>query len=196
MRANLYSAFLAAGVMACAVGANAQVSISQDGRPERMAAIKHNSGLNNTDMKTLQQIYLCNAFEIKASEIALNRGQSAWAKQYAKEMVHEMTMAQNELKLLASDKSISLNNNLPRELVNALSRLRYVSSASFDSEYRAAMMSSHAQSSLTLQNAIKNGRDEMVRSYAIKMLPTVKDHYAMAQIRKTMMGATKSDTGV
>jgi putative membrane protein len=182
--------------MATAVTASAQVAISQDGRPEKMAAIKHNKGLNNTDMKMFQAIYWGNAFEIKASEIAVNRGQSAWAKQYAKEMVHEHTMAQNELKLLAQDKGVSLNNNMPRELVNALNRLRNASSSSFDSQYRAAIMSSHAQASTTLQKAIKFGHDEEVRSYAIKMLPAVKDHYAMAQIRKTMMGATKSHDGV
>ena len=159
MRANVISALAAAAVMAGAVTANAQVAISQDGRPEKMAAIKHMNGLNNTDMKMFQAIYWGNAFEIKASEIAMNRGQSSWTKEYSKEMVHEHTMAQNELKLLAMDKGVSLNNNLPKDLVSALNRLRNASSSSFDAQYRAAIMSSHAQASNVLKKAIKSGHD-------------------------------------
>lgn len=187
---------MVAGVLAGAVTANAQVAISQDGRPEKMAAIKHLTGLNNSDMKMLQTIYWGNAFEIKISEIAVNRAQSIWAKEYAKEMIHEHTMAQNEVKLLAADKGVSLNNNLPRDLVSALNKLQNASAASFDNLYRAAAMSSHSQASEVLKKAIKFGHDEQVRSLAIKLLPAVKDHYALAQIRQTMMGATKSRTGV
>jgi putative membrane protein len=196
MRAKLFSALMVAGVMAGAVAANAQVAISQDGRPEKMAAIKLVKGLNNSDMKMLQTIYWGNAFEIKISEIAVNRAQSMWAKEYAKEMIQEHTMAQNEVKMLAQDKGVSLNNNLPRDLVNVLSRLQNASSSSFDNMYRAAAMSSHSQASAVLTRAIKFGHDEQVRGLAIKMLPAVKDHYALAQIRQTMMGMTKTKTGV
>jgi putative membrane protein len=193
MNAKLFTAVMAVSVVAAA---QAQVAISQDGRPEKMAAIKHLSGLNNADVKMLQNIYWGNAFEIKISEVAMNRATTPWGQQYAKEMVHEHTMAQNELKLLAMDKGISLNNNLPRDMMNKIARLRKTSSANFDSTYRATAMAAHAQASNVLKQAIKYGHDEMVRSYAIKMLPPVKDHYAMAQTRQTMMGMTKTRTGV
>jgi putative membrane protein len=197
MKGKLYTAIAITAMCGAVVSANAQnVSISQDGRPERMAAIRLVKGLNNADFKMLQDIYWGNAFEIRAGEIAMARGNSAWCKEYAKEMVHEHTMAQNELKLLAQDKGVTLGNNLPKPMIHALARLRSVSSGSFDAQYRASQMAAHAQASTLLKRCIKFGHDDDVRGFAVKMLPGVKDHYALAQIRRTMMGSTKTRNGV
>jgi putative membrane protein len=197
MKGKLFTALATIALGATFVTASAQnVAISQDGRPERMAAIRHNKGLNSADFKMLQEMYWGNAFEIKAGEIAVRRGQSSWAKEFGKEMVHEHTMAQNELKLIAADKGVRLSNNIPADLQNALRRLQNAPSSSFDNVYRASQMAAHSQASTVLQRAIKFGRDEDVRGFAIKMLPPTKDHYALAQIRQTMMGATKTRNGV
>ena len=194
MKATMMGAVAALAVVAAS--SSAQVSISQDGRPERMASIKLVMGLNKADHKMVQTLYYGNAFEIMASQIAENRAQSEWGKQYAKEMVIEHTMAQNELKMLAGDKGLTLNNDLPWAMQRRLSALRNTPMSNFDAKYKAVIMSSHAQASIILQQAIKWGHDEQVRNLAIKILPAVKMHYALASVGKTMMGATKADHGM
>jgi putative membrane protein len=183
--------------MSALVGvASAQQVISQDGRPEKMNYIAHKTGISAADHKTLQTIYLGNAFEIKASEIARRRGRSQFTREFAKEMIHEHTNAQNELKLLARAKNVWLSNDLPKDMQAMLRKLNTVSASNFDSTYRKIQLSAHSAASMALQAEIKRGHDEMVRSYAIKLLPSVKDHYTMAKIQKTMMGATATKEAI
>jgi putative membrane protein len=197
MRAKFFTAFVAAAFVGSAVVADAQaVTISRDGRPERMAAIRHFVGLNAVDLRSLQNIYFGNAFEVRAGEIAARRGQSEWARQYGRDMVREHTMAQNELRLLGLDLGVEFDNNLPANMVRDLNRLNTAPAAAFDNVFRSLMMSSHAQASNTLQHAIKHGHNEDVRSLWIKMLPSVKDHYALAQTRQTVVGSLKPTRGV
>jgi putative membrane protein len=197
MRGKLTAAF---AVVATAVSISAMAqsvgSFSQDGRPERMPGIHFNKGLNGADFKMLQDIYWGNSFEIHASEIAQNRAQSPWAKEFAKEMIHEHTMAQNELKLLANNKVARLGNNLPSSMQNELRRLRNIPSYAFDAEFRRSQLSAHAMASQILKRTIRYGHDQDVRGLAVKFLPPVKDHYALAQIRRTMMGPTRVTNGV
>jgi putative membrane protein len=196
MNCKLMTAFVTAALCGAVVCANAQnVSISRDGRPEKMAAIRLVKGLNSADTQMLQEIYWGNAFEIRSSEIAQSRGHSAWCQEFAKEMIHEHTMAQNEIKLLAMDKGVALSNDMPRSMVNKLNYLKNVSSGSFDEAYRQVQLASHGDASLTLQHAIKRGHDEEVRGLAVKLLPPTKTHYALAKVEKTMMGATKASHG-
>ncbi|HEY0868655.1 MAG TPA: DUF4142 domain-containing protein, partial [Fimbriimonas sp.] len=92
----------------------AQDQVSAGGRPLRMTQIPPQKlGLNSVDAQALRDIAIANMFEIKTSEIAMKRGGSAWTRQYAKEMVHEHTQAQNEVKLMARQKGISLPDRLP-----------------------------------------------------------------------------------
>lgn len=170
--------------------ANAQQMISQDGRPERMSAIWHSNGISALDKKSLQTLYYGNAFEIKTSEIARRRGQSMWTKEFAKEMIHEHTAAQNELKMLAEKKGVMLSNDLPKDMQKKLTTLSSVPASKFDAKYKAIQMAAHSGASMALQTEIKTGHDEMVRSFAIKLLPAVKDHYSMIMMKKTMMGST------
>ena len=161
-----------------------------------MAAIRLVKGLNSMDMKMLQDIYWGNAAEIRMGQIAASRGNSEWARQFGKEMVEEHTMAQNEIKLLANQKGMSLDNNLPKPMLTAIRRLDNISSGSFDEQFRSAQLAAHAEASNVLQRAIKFGHDQDVRGLAVKMLPGVKMHYSLAKTHQTMMGATAAKHGV
>ena len=147
------------------------------------------------DSAMLQDIYFGNAFEIRAGQIAQNRGKSAWTTEFGKEMVQEHTFAQNEVKQLAQERNVSLDNDLPGEMLQSLRHLQNVPSASFDAAFKEAILSSHAQASNILKHAIKFGHDEEVRGLAVKLEPSVIHHYSLAMSGKTMMGPTMATGG-
>jgi putative membrane protein len=189
MRAKLMTGLFATVLLGGTMFANAQtVAISQDGRPERMAAIRHMYGLNNIDMETVQRLHWANAFEIRAGEIAMRRGQSQWARDYARDMVRDHTMGQNEVRLLALDKGMELNQNLPASMMRDLERLNNVRANQFDQTYRNLMMQSHRSVSNLLERGIRHGHDEEVRSLSVKLLPRVREHHALAHVQRTVTG--------
>jgi putative membrane protein len=169
--------------------AQSNVRISADGRPERL--FRTVSGLNMHDKMALHDAAVSNMMEIKTSELALRYGQSAWTKQFAKEMVMEHQAAMNELKLLANEKGQSLPQELPMKHRLQLDRLAAMRGGNFDRAYREIQLAGHSETSTKFQSHMKAGRDQDVRSYIVKMLPAVKMHYRMALMKKTMMGATK-----
>ena len=48
--------------------------------------------------------------------------------------------------------------------------------------------------SSTYDREIKTGYDSAVRNFAIKILPAIRMHLKLANLRKTMMGETKIQT--
>lgn len=177
------------------VGAQS-VQISQDGRPERMARISHAKGLNQMDHSFFNKMAAGNNFEIITSQIAAERASTAWARDFAKEMVQEHKGAQNELQLVADKKGVEAKGNLDTKMMKDVARLKRLRGAAFDNAYRAIQLAAHAQASNLLKKQIASGRDEDVRSYAVKMLPAVVMHWKMAQTRTTMTGTNKMGHGM
>jgi putative membrane protein len=193
MNKKIFTTALAATAMLSVVPAFAQqnVRFSYDGRPERM--FRTVKGLNMHDSMGIKDAAVSNMLEIKTSELALNRGQSTWVRQYAKEMIADHKAAHEELRLIANRKGVDLPGALPaskQKMVNQLARLR---GAAFDRKYREIQLMGHRETSAKFQEHIRGGRDEDVKSYLVKTLPAVKMHYRMAQIRRTMTGPTKME---
>jgi len=188
MKTTLLIAGLAISLSSLAPAQN--VRISQDGRPENMARIPPKAGINAQDRKFMNFACHSNAFEIMSSELALQRAQSEWARNFARDMIREHTMAQNELKMLAREKGVQLDQTLPKKMQAELDRLSRLSGAEFDRAYRDIQLKAHQETALMMERQIKNGRDSMIRNYAVKSLPAVKKHREMAMQRTTMMGHT------
>jgi len=184
---------LASSLMACVIGlACAQDQVSAGGRPLRMTQIPpQKMGLNATDMMALRNIAIANMFEIKSSQLALSRGGSAWTREFGKEMIHEHTGAQNELRSLASSKGVGLPSGLPAAQRAMLSRLAGLHGSAFDSMYRQAQLKGHVQTEMKLRTAMARGHDADVRGFEVKLLPAVVMHKRMAILKQTMMGPTK-----
>jgi len=194
MKINNFAAAACSVAMLAMAGASVaqqNVRFSYDGRPERL--FRPVNGLNRHDMMGVRDAAISNLLEIKTSELALNRARSAWARQYAREMIQEHTVAHNELKLIANRKGVSLPQTLPAAKRAQLARLSNLSGSAFDREYRAIQISGHRETSAKFQAHIKGGRDQDVKSYLVKSLPAVKMHLRMAQMQRTMTGPTKME---
>lgn len=196
MKSKFNGVILAAMFVASAVPAFAQenVQISRDGRPERL--FRPISGINASDKMFLMNASIANIFEIKTSELAASRSRSPFVQEFAKEMIHEHTGAQNELKMVADKKGYKLPQDLPGKLKMAYAKLSNLRGAAFDREYQKWQKAGHEDASMKFKSEIRKGHDQDVKGYAVKTLPAVKMHYAMLLEKKTMMGVNKMDHGM
>lgn len=196
MKSKFNGVILAAMFVASAVPALAQenVQISRDGRPERM--FRPVSGINSADKMFLMNASIANIFEIRTSELATKKSNNSFVQEFAKEMIHEHTNAQNELKLVADKKGYRLPQNLPAKLQMAYAKLSRLSGSAFDREYQKWQKAGHEDTSMKFKSEIRKGHDQDVKGYAVKTLPAVKMHYTMLLTKKTMMGMNKMDHGM
>jgi putative membrane protein len=185
---------VAAMSMTITAFAQQSVRISQDGRPERL--FRPVSGLNMRDMQFVKDAAAANNFEILTSKLAIERSGNTFVQEFAKEMVHEHQSSQNELRLIAMRKGVSLPSRLPANLQSAYNRLARLNGAAFDRAYQMWQKQGHEGASLKFKAEIRNGRDQDIKAYAVKTLPAVTMHYKMLLAKRTMMGATKMDHGM
>lgn len=174
--------------------AQQNVRISQDGRPERI--FRPVSGLNMRDMQFVKDAAAANNFEILTSKLAIDKSGNAFIQEFAKEMVQEHQSSQNELRLIADKKGVSLPSDMPKALQIAYNRLARLNGSAFDAAYQSWQKQGHEAASTKFKAEIRNGNDQDVKAYAVKTLPAVTMHYKMLLAKRTMMGATKMDHGM
>lgn len=197
MKREFIGAVAAAIAFASIVPAVAQqrnVRFSQDGRPERL--FRTVTGLNDADRKFIADASAANLTEIKTSEIALRKSNNSFVKEFAQEMIHEHTLAQEELKQVAARKGASVPQDLPAKNRAALMKLERLNGAAFDSTYQKIQKDGHAETSMKFKSEIRRGHDQDILSYATKMLPAVTMHYKMMITKQTMMGDHKMNHGM
>lgn len=176
--------FLVLAAASMAVVASAQVQISNDGRPSKIAAPK--MGLNARDKASIKESAAANIFEIKTSEIARKRGFNMWTKMFAKDMIIDHSASFEELKLIAKKKGMMVSKTLPPMQAAIVRKLETCPRSQFDAMYRTVQLNAHRMTADMMAKGIKYGQDSDVKGYLTKTLPVVKAHLKMAEMKKTM----------
>ena len=194
MKLRTYTTLALAAVAMATVPAFAQnVHISQNGLPEKI--FRPIMGLNSNDVDFLRQAAIINMFEIQSSQIAREKSSDPFVSEFAKEMIIDHQASMEELKEIAANKGVNLPTDLPRDLKFKLMHLENQSGTTFDMAYQNVQRSGHAAASPKFKSEIENGKDQDVKGYAVKTLPTVLMHYRMMLNQQTEMGVTKMDHG-
>jgi putative membrane protein len=153
------------------------------------------NGLDNADITFLKNAAAANIFEISSARLAAQKSQDPFVLEFAKEMIADHMSSLEEVKQIADKKGVSLPQNLPWSLQHAMDHLMNQSGATFDAAYENAQRYGHEDASRLFKSEIENGRDEDVKAYAVKTLPTVTMHYKMMLTHTTEMGPTQMKGG-
>jgi putative membrane protein len=189
MKQSLSTKIMAVAILAsCVAMAMPQtVQIAKDGRAEDMTKIPPRIGMNQTDLRFMQQAAQGHMFEIQVAQLAIARAQNTWAREFARDLEREHSLGYEELKLLAKDKNVRLPEGISPEQRNHLRRLEGLRGAQFDRAFRQIQTTAHRQSKNTYEFAIKHGSDSMVRGYAVKYLPAINHHQMLMAQNRTML---------
>ena len=125
--------------------------------------------------------------EVELGRLALRQATSKEVKQFAERMIADHSKAGEELKQLAQQKKVMLPqevNPTHQEIMGKLSKLK---GAEFDREYVKAMIEDHEKDVTAFESVTKGAVDADVKAYAMKTLPTLKEHLQMIRDIATKM---------
>ena len=153
------------------------------------------STLSSTDRDFMTKAAVGGMAEIQLGELAQKNGASDAVRQFGARMAQEHGKAGEEIKQLAGAKGVQLPTGLDRKHTKDMQRLQKLSGAEFDREYMKHMVDDHKKDVSEFQKQATSGRDEQIKSYAAKTLPTLQDHLKMAQTVSDQVSAATTGKG-
>jgi putative membrane protein len=128
--------------------------------------------------------------EVKLGKLGVEKGQSDDVKKFAQRMVEDHGKANKELMALANQKGWTVPTQLlpkHQEMVDKLSR---ATGRDFDKAFWKAMADSHEEAVALFEAHDKLAKDQQLRSFIEKTLPTIKEHFQMAKQHASERGGT------
>jgi putative membrane protein len=96
-------------------------------------------------------------------------------------MIVDHSKGRQELMDIAKDMKLGVAAGLSREYRALLARLFKADGADFDRAYMNHMVEDHEKDVAEFEHYAKHGRDERLREFARKTLPTLREHLKMAR---------------
>jgi putative membrane protein len=126
--------------------------------------------------------------EVNLGRLAAKRASDADVKEFAKMMVKDHTKANKELIDLANRKRFKVAKTMDDDHKKMFDKLANLSGAEFDREYMTGMVKGHELMVKIFEKQSKSGKDEELKGWAEKTLPTLKEHLKMAKETKEKVG--------
>jgi len=134
-----------------------------------------------TDHKFVEDTAMGNMAEVKLGELAKQKGSTTEVKNFGQRMIDDHTKANDSLKQLAVQKSITFPGDVSATDKATYDRLSKLSGRAFDRAYLDEMVKGHEKVAASLRHEESVGKDPDVKSWASKTLPTVEEHLKMAR---------------
>jgi putative membrane protein len=125
--------------------------------------------------------------EIQAGQLAENQGMAKDVKDYGAMMVKDHTAAADKLKMIASNKNITLPASLSPDASKEVTDLQKKQGKDFDKAYIDQMISDHKKVISAFEKESKNGSDADIRGFADSTLHVLRHHLDEAEKCHKMM---------
>jgi putative membrane protein len=130
--------------------------------------------------------------EVNMGKLAAKSGSDQAVKEFARMMVKDHTKANKELASLADKKGFKVAKAMDDDHKKDFDKLSKLSGADFDGKYMEGQVKGHELMVAIFEKQSKGGKDEDVKAWAEKTLPTVKMHLKMAkEAHKKVKGSDK-----
>lgn len=143
------------------------------------------------DRKFVEEAAQGGMAEVEHGKLAAQRASNPQVKQYAERMVQDHGKANDELKTIAGARGITPPTTVERKHHRGMEKLGKLSGADFDREYMKQMVDDHKKTVSLFEKQAKSGKDGDLKSFAIKTLPTLKEHLTLAQSTYDAVKASK-----
>jgi putative membrane protein len=149
-------------------------------------------GLAKADQKMLTDLAMANMAEIETAKMALQKTQSDRVKSFAQQMVDEHTKGLDEVRKVASARSVTLPNELDAKHKALATKLEKLSGDKFDRSYmEQAGVQSHKEAQQLVAKVETSAKDDELKSLATRLKPTIHQHLNNAeQLNAAVQGGT------
>jgi len=127
--------------------------------------------------------------EVALGRLAMQRTRSREVRRFAQDMVNGHRMANHELMRLANQRGFSVPNRMDMAHTETLRWLSSLSGDRFDRAYMKEMVRDHDRTVAMFERYAQDGTDRELRAFAIRTLPTLRDHQQMAHSVADDVGA-------
>lgn len=114
--------------------------------------------------------------EVQLGQLAQDQAQNQRVKDFGAMMVRDHGKANDELKSLASTKSVTLSDSLMPEHKHHITELRNKKGAGFDKAYMTMMVRDHQKDIQEFEKASNNLSDGEVKAFSTRTLPVLRAH--------------------
>lgn len=131
----------------------------------------------------VQQVAMSDLYEVEAGKIAAAKGQSDAAKQFGQHMVeaHAQTTAELKGVVEAEKIDVALPMALDEKHQRMIEDLNAAHDADFDKTYARQQVSAHEKAVDLFSRYADKGDDAVVKAFAAKTLPVIKQHLEEAK---------------
>ena len=119
--------------------------------------------------------------EVELGRLAVSKAKSPEVKQFAQRMVADHSKANAQLMQLASNKNMTPTAEPNAQQKADKDRLSRLSGAEFDREYMSLMAADHDKAVAAFEAEARDGNEADVKTWAAKILPTLKEHQTLAK---------------
>jgi putative membrane protein len=173
-----------------ALGACAQAQ--SPSQPQSQDAMSFSTGtasiaggaLAAKDRRFIEKAARSGMAEVEMGKLAQDKAASNQVKAFARKMAEDHSKANDELKQLAAAKGVTLPTDIPAKDRREINKLSKLSGADFDREYMKSMVSDHQKDVSEFKSESKSSRDNDVKNFAAKTLPTLQQHLGLAESTK------------
>jgi len=117
--------------------------------------------------------------EVQLGQMAKDKGSSQAVKNFGQKMVDDHGKANEELKGIAATKNITLPTSPNAKDQATITKMSGLSGAAFDRAYVKDMVMDHKKDIAAFQKESSSGKDNEIKAFATKTLPTLQEHQKM-----------------
>lgn len=132
------------------------------------------------DQSFVQQAIGSDIFEIKSSELALQRSRNPRTREFAQRMINDHTRSSEQLRAIAQANNILLPTGMGPEQERAfvaISNTRRI----FDNEYFRQQAFAHQTAIRVYETEVNGGYNPQLRQFAQQTLPMLQEHLQLAE---------------
>lgn len=148
----------------------------------------------NPDQQFVTKASQAGLAEVNHGTLAAEKAANADVKRFAQRMVKDHTANNEELKTVANNKQFKLATTMGKKHQAMQDKLAKLEGEEFDRAYMKHMVMGHKEAVSLFEKYSKNGKDEDLKAFAEKSLPTLKEHLQLAQSVAGKVGVKDTDT--
>lgn len=145
------------------------------------SAQEPSAATSKPDASFVKQASAAGLAEVSLGKIAVEKGTSADVKTFGQTRVDDHTKVGEELKTIATRKSIPVSNTPMPVDTKAAMAMGKKDGLAFDAAFKAKMVADHEKVIKLFKTESTSGKDTDLKAFATKTLPTLQHHVDIAK---------------
>jgi len=119
--------------------------------------------------------------EVELGKVAQTKASNDLVKKFGERMAADHTQANQDLTAVAKAMNLLLADKLDEKHQKELDKFNNLSGAEFDRKYMDGMVKDHEEDVAEFKRAEKEAKNQQLKEFATKTLPTLEDHLKQAK---------------